>query len=281
MKEIKSYRDDNKKLYDLNKKFVDENIKYQVLQKENSVMDNILLRLLKSHPDKNLAKQYNELINQNDVILNYENDNLRYDKVIEHLEKELNFLTNGEKVKRNPEVEKKIANEIERLKQLKLENEAHIRDKKDNIKLMEQDLKILEVQPNKDYIDSREVFGKNKEGNIFASNYTQNDRFRSEYGDNSGDGTLKKGLRKPQSSKTNNGMNNDGGNNNDVTVYDELENSLEIIKAECKELNFPAKCKNINFSEESSVEYNNNMYIPPSTQLYKKTYNVPFSKFSQ
>jgi hypothetical protein len=244
LKEIKSYRDDNKQLYDMNKKYVDDNIKYQVLLKENDIIDDILLRLLKNHPNRDLAKLYNEIINKNDVLLNYENENLRYDKMIEHLEKEYAFIT-GDKVKRNPEIEKKLLTEIDRLKTLKLENEKKSKECGNSITNLDQDIKKLEDKLKES------TFGKT-DGNIFKANYSKNANETEEYD------SLKKTkrvLKQPD---------------NNLTIYDELENDYGI--------RFPVNPKDINFEIESSVEYNDNQYIPPSTSLYKKTYNVPFNK---
>ena len=55
----------------MKEKYAENAIKYQVLQLENNFLDSVILRLLKSHPNKDLAKIYNELIDQYDLILNY------------------------------------------------------------------------------------------------------------------------------------------------------------------------------------------------------------------
>jgi hypothetical protein len=260
--EIKTYRDDNKKLYDINKKYIDENIKYQILQKENGVIDNILLRILKNHPNRELSKLYNEIINQNDIILNFENDNLKFDKVIEHLEKEYNFVT-SDKVKRNPEIEAKLLNEINRLKKLRNENDEKIKEKRENIELLEQDLKNHEEKPVKEYFESRDVFRNTKDGNIFKANYSSK-KYNTD-NENDNENFKKSKIGALNKSKDNN-----------LTVYEELENSIGNIKGQQQYSN---NFQNLGLGvAESSVEFNDNVYIPPSTGLYRKTYNVPFDK---
>jgi hypothetical protein len=256
MKEIKTYRDDNKKLYEMNKRYVDENVKYQILLKENDAIDEILLRLLKGHPNASLAKLYNELINQNDILLNFENENLRYDKVIEHLEKEYAFLT-SDKVKRNPEIEKKLLNEIDRLKAITLANEKKMKECRGYITNLDNEIRKQEDKSKESYGND---FGKTtKEGNIFKANYN-----KSDLNDTGEYGSLKKSVKRT--------MNKQQVENN-MTIYDELESSYGNIRC-----NFPVNPRDINFEIESSVEFNDNQYIPPSTSLYKKTYNAPFNK---
>ena len=95
----------------MNKKYTENAIKYQVLQLENNFLDSVILRLLKSHLNKDLAKIYNELIDQYDLILNFENDKLRFEKAIENLEKEYKYAVS----KKNVGHEAYICSEIEKL----------------------------------------------------------------------------------------------------------------------------------------------------------------------
>jgi hypothetical protein len=172
IKEVKSYRSDNKKLYDINKKYAEDAIKHQILQLENNFLDSVILRLLKSHPNKDLAKIYNELIDQYDLILNFENDKLRFEKAIENLEKEYKYAV----CKKNVGQEANICSEIEKLRKIIFDLEDKIREKRDSIDAIDNDIKSLEDRNIKDYVDSREVFTKNKDSNIFKANYIEKNK---------------------------------------------------------------------------------------------------------
>jgi hypothetical protein len=164
-------------LYETNKKFIDENIKYQILLKENEILDKILLKILKTHPNKDLAKKYNEIINENDIILNCENENLKFEKIIEHLEKEFSFIT-SDKFKRNIEVEKKILCEIEKLKIKKSENENSIKTSKEKILKFEQNLcensspNIFKSNQGNNFSEADELYKSNTLKRIYQSNET-------------------------------------------------------------------------------------------------------------
>jgi hypothetical protein len=146
----------------MNKRLSEENLKSQILQMENKFLDSIILRMLKSHPNKEMAKYYNDLVDHYDEILNLENDKLRFEKAIENLEKEYSHAVS----KKNPEHENKLLTEIERYKKIILEIENKLIDKRTIAQSFENELKTLE---DKTFLDTREILCKNKDSNIFQS----------------------------------------------------------------------------------------------------------------
>lgn len=170
IKEIKSFKNDNKKLYDQVKKFQDEAIKFSFLQKENQFLDVIIKKFLKILPYKDMIKCFTEMINLHDIIINLDNDKIKIEKRIEQLEKELKILIHENNKNFNTEeLAHNLQGEIENLKGIVYDYDKKIREKKENMKYFENEIKILEEKYSKDGMQ----LTLNK--NVFKGNYIDMD----------------------------------------------------------------------------------------------------------
>ena len=142
--ELKSYKNDNKKLYDQNKKFFEDNIKTALVAKENKFFLSLLKNILRSHPYAEISKYYSEIINLNDGLLNLENDKIKLIRRIEIIERELSKCNKHI----NIELEKNLSNEVNNLRILISDYDHKINEKKEKIYLNENEIKIIDDKLN-------------------------------------------------------------------------------------------------------------------------------------
>jgi hypothetical protein len=148
LKELQSFKNDNKKLYDLNKKFSEENFKAGFIAKENKFFENLFSKILKSNgTPREIANLYNEIINNNNLMLNFESDRSKLQKKIDSIEREIL------RKKSNVNSDNPLAIELEKLNNLKNNFEMKILEKKNIIFDLEDKIKLLE-EKNQGHKDS-------------------------------------------------------------------------------------------------------------------------------
>lgn len=159
LKELQSFKNDNKKLYDLNKKFSDESSKAGFISKENKFFESLFSKIFRSaNTPREIANLYNEIINNNNLLLNFESDRSKIQKKIDNLEREIL------RKKTNVNSDNPLANELEKLNNLKNNFEMKILEKKKFIFDLEDKIKLLE-EKNQGHKDSTGL-----QFNVFKAN---------------------------------------------------------------------------------------------------------------
>jgi hypothetical protein len=174
------------------------------------------------------------MIDNYDEILNLENDKLRFDKAIENLEKEYTHAVH----KKNTDQETKILTEMERYKKIVFEIENKLIDKRTAVQSLENELKAIEDRSL--FIDSRDIFSKNKDSNVFQSHLKNTNEENFE---------------------------NHKYKNDENKIYDNIDNSLNDLND-----NIDLLMPTFNPEDREHLEIKNK-YIPPSSSLYRKTHN--------
>lgn len=158
-KELRSYKNDNKKLYDQNKKLYEESLKFALILKENKNLEEMLKSILSNYPHREVAKMYFEMINLNELITNLESDRIKLQRRADSMEKELQ--RNRANNSGNKELEGSLLKEIDNLKIIIADYESKINDKKERLQYLENEIKGTE-----------EKIGKESGGlNVFKANY--------------------------------------------------------------------------------------------------------------
>jgi len=128
--------------------------KGKLLIKEKKYIESLIIKISKLFPSREICKVINDILNINEAIFHLEKDKFKVDM-------RLNLFLNAENeelTKSNNELIKTIQTEIENLKDLSLNYEKKINDKKDILKNLEFDLKNVEIVEKKKY----ELFFQNE-----------------------------------------------------------------------------------------------------------------------
>jgi len=135
MKELKSFKNDNKILYDQNKKLKDILQDKKLLVKESSFFESLLVKVLNILPLQDLKIASSNIIDLHDISNNYEKDKIKLEKKVEDLEKEYKIIKKEEP--RNEELENSLVKQIQNIKNLVYEYDKKISNKKNEMLLIE------------------------------------------------------------------------------------------------------------------------------------------------
>ena len=165
MNELRSFKNDNKKLYDYNKKLQEENSKISLLRSENQNIKNLTNRIINSlsNKDKDMARGYNQFLSYMENVTLVESEKIKISKKIQFLEKEIFRIKTDNN--RNLDTEIKLTNEIKNFNNLLIDQDKKLNEIKQLIIKLENELKLLEAEQT-----------ITQGSNVFKANYIEKDK---------------------------------------------------------------------------------------------------------
>lgn len=276
-KDLKSFRNDNKKLYDHNKQInYSFNNKLTFHEKEILFFKNLILKILNFISCDNIRKLIEQILEANNFISEFEIERLKLDKNFEKYENELKaFLDKENNNLENSELYSELKLKVANSKDKVIEINRKIQDKKQEILVLESKInkekeignclekkndnsKNSNESENKEFTKNSlfEKFAKMQKNN-FVSNENNNERNRKE--------ELiiqNKPVDNLQESEDEEQGNYNYNNNDDVRNYLEKENSFENNEIDNENNFFRIENNTIN------QFFNNNK----ATNVFKKNY---------
>lgn len=163
MNELRSYKNDNKKLYDYNKKLQEENSKISLLRSENQNIKNLTHRIINFISNKDMARGYGQFLSYMESLTLIESEKIKISKKIQFLEKEIFRIKTDNN--RNLDTEIKLTNEIKNFNNLLIDQEKKFNEIKQLIIKLENELKLIEEEQT-----------MTQGSNVFKANYIEKEK---------------------------------------------------------------------------------------------------------
>jgi hypothetical protein len=179
-KELKSYKNDNKKLYEENKNLGNSLATKKLNEKESKFFEEILLKIISIQQNIELKNKLINLIDLFDYINNIEYDKITLEKKMENFERELFDISNDNNNNnnfKNKEFENALINQINNMKNLILEFEEKINDKKKEMINLFNNLDKFNIALCNNNNNNKYEENKKKINEDFSENNNNNNKF--------------------------------------------------------------------------------------------------------
>jgi hypothetical protein len=268
--ELKSYKNDNKKLFEENKILGINLYKKKTNEKELKFFEEILMKIILYHPNFEIKNIVISLIDLFDYTNNLEYDKIKLEKKLENLEKEFHIISNDSNFNsRNIELENSLINQIKNMKDLVVDFEIKINNKKNEMINLYNILENFNSKINSNFNNNSNSIShdiNNKKAFLNSNDYSK-DNFNfgnNKINNNNFD------LRNLQRNFSSINYGNGNGNESFNSINNNSNNSNNYDKENFKNNN------NLAFSNEfylrnninNNVNNNNNYEEKESTQKY-------------
>jgi hypothetical protein len=159
---MKSYKIDNKKLYEQMKEQIEDSWKREIIIKDNKFLETLLVRILKTHPNKEMVILYKNLVDTYDSSNSLLKEKKGIEKKLDNFEKRLKTsISINERISSDESQNSNIFKETNKLRQELKDYDEKIFSKQKIIKNLEIKLKNLEESMYKQSSTPKNVFKAN------------------------------------------------------------------------------------------------------------------------